>query len=487
MEIKFSSCPLENVEADALVVIGFEGTDAGSLVAPLTDPRVSEMYAGGEFAGKALELLVLHGPPGLKAKRLVLAGGGKREKFGGAEARNLAGAALRFLKSKGMRTVAFDLGPAAAPEMVSAAVEGAVLGDFEPDRYKTDPKKHDKRVDEFTVVGGTQEAAERGRIIGEAQNFARGLVNEPGNLLTPLKLAEAAGIMAVDCGLECEILDEAAMRTLGMGSLLGVSMGSDAPPALIVLRYKPVGGSHGPVADHLGLVGKGVTFDTGGISIKPSESMEKMKYDMAGGAAVIGAMRAISQLKPGIPVTALIPAVENMPSSRAQRPGDIVTSMSGKTVEVLNTDAEGRMILIDAITYAKQLGCTHLVDAATLTGSIVVALGTLRAGAFANDDGFCGKVMSAAKAEGERLWRMPMDEEYLELIKSPFADLQNISNGRAGGSITAAMFLREFVGETPWVHLDIAGMAWLDEAKPYVAKGPTGFGMRTFVQLAVSW
>jgi leucyl aminopeptidase len=274
------------------------------------------------------------------------------------------------------------------------------------------------------------------------------------------------------------------MRQLGMGSLLGVAQGSDEAPALIVVRYQP---SAAPkTSDHLGLVGKGVTFDTGGVSIKPAEGMEKMKYDMAGGAAVLGAMRAIAQLKPSIPVTALVPAVENMVGSRAQRPGDIVKSLSGKTIEVLNTDAEGRLILNDAITYAQRLGCTHLVDAATLTGAIVVALGNVNMGVFANNDELLARVMAASKAEGEKAWHMPLDDDYKDLLKSAFADLANIG-GRWGGAISAAYFLKEFAGETPWVHLDIAGTAWLDEAKPSLAKGPSGVCVRTFTRLAMNW
>jgi leucyl aminopeptidase len=274
------------------------------------------------------------------------------------------------------------------------------------------------------------------------------------------------------------------MRQLGMGSLLGVAQGSDEAPALIVVRYRP--SAPPKTADHLGLVGKGVTFDTGGVSIKPAEGMEKMKYDMAGGAAVLGAMQAIAQLKPAIPVTALVPAVENMVGSRAQRPGDIVTSLSGKTIEVLNTDAEGRLILNDAITYAQQLGCTHLVDAATLTGAIVVALGHVNIGVFTNNDALLARVMTAAKAEGEKAWHMPLDDEYKDLLKSAFADLANIG-GRWGGAISAAYFLKEFAGDTPWVHLDIAGTAWLDEAKPALAKGPSGVCVRTFTRLAMNW
>jgi leucyl aminopeptidase len=268
-----------------------------------------------------------------------------------------------------------------------------------------------------------------------------------------------------------------------MGALLGVAQGSDNPPALIVIRYSPEGAAEGT---HLGLVGKGVTFDSGGISIKPSEGMEKMKYDMGGGAAVLGAMRAIAQLKPPVRVTAFVPTVENMVSGRAQRPGDIVTSMSGKTIEVLNTDAEGRLILADALTYAVRQGCTHLIDAATLTGAIVVALAHIHVGAFTNDDKFLARVMKSASAAGDRLWHMPLDEDYKEYLKSAFADLPNIG-GRWGGAITAAKFLEEFVEEKPWVHLDIAGTAWLDDAKPHLAKGPTGVPVRTFVNLALEF
>ena len=376
----------------------------------------------------------------------------------------------------------------ATPEYVAAAVEGAILGDYEPDQLKTDPKKGDARVDSVSLLVSKSDAAleracERGRILGEAQNFTRDLVNEPGNLLTPTSLADHARAMARQFNLGCEVLDREEMKKIGMGSLLGVAQGSEEPPTFIILRYQPAKPAS---QDHLALVGKGVTFDTGGISIKPSEGMEKMKYDMAGGAAVIGAMRAIAQLKPAVVVTGFIPAVENHVSGRAQRPGDIVTSLNGKTVEVLNTDAEGRLILIDAITYAIRQGCTHLVDAATLTGAIVVALGHHYAGAFTNNEGFFDKLQSAAQAEGERLWKLPLDDDYKDYLKSAFADLPNIG-GRAGGSITAAYFLKEFTEDKPWVHLDIAGTAWLDESKPFLAKGPTGIAVRTFVRLAETW
>jgi len=481
MEVRLERNALAQVEADAVVQVGFEG---GPPEGPCAD-LVKELYDAGEFSGKSSEIAILHRPAGLKAKRLVLVGGGKRDKFDSAELRKLSGAALRSLKAKGLHNMVLVLEePFRSDDFAAAAAEGAILGEMEADRYKTDPKKNDKHMDSFALLGASEAGLARGRILAESQNFSRGLANEPANALTPTLLADRARQMASEVGLDCEVLEQDRMRQLGMGALLGVAQGSAEPPALIVLRYQPAKAPS--TKDHLGLVGKGVTFDTGGISIKPAEGMEKMRYDMSGGAAVLGAMRAIAQLKPAIPVTGIIPAVENMPGSKAQRPGDIVTALSGKTVEVLNTDAEGRLILIDALTYAQRLGCTHLVDAATLTGAIVVALGNINIGAFTNNDDFCKKLLAAAKAEGEKTWQMPMDEEYKELLKSSFADLQNIG-GRSGGSITAAMFIRDFVGDLPWVHLDIAGTAWLDDAKPFMAKGATGVGLRTFVRLAESW
>jgi len=480
MKINLEARPIAEVETDALVLVAFEGGAPEGAA-----DQVKELYDTGEFNGKACDISVLHRPAGFKAKRLVLAGAGKRDKFNASELRKVTGAVLRSLKSKKIRSITLALDVAfRSDEFAAAAVEGAILGDFESDRYKTDPKKSEKRVDSFAVLGGSQAAVDRGRILAEAQNYTRSLANDPPNLLTPMRLAERAREVASEFVLGCEILDQDRMRQLGMGALLGVAQGSAEPPALIVLRYQP---STAPTSkDHLGLVGKGVTFDTGGISIKPAQDMDQMRYDMAGGAAVLGAMRAIAQLKPSIPVTGIIPTVENMPGSRAQRLGDIVTSLSGKTVEVLNTDAEGRLILIDALTYAARLGCTHLVDAATLTGAVVVALGHFYAGAFSNNQPFCDKLLAAAKAEGEKMWQFPLDEDYKKALESEFADLHNIG-GRPGGAITAAMFIKDFVNDIPWVHLDIAGTAWLEDGKPYMVKGATGIGVRTFVQLAQNW
>ncbi len=500
MQIRLETSPIDKLAVDALAVIGFEteeektGTAVASQSRP--DPEITaqagwmaELRANGEFTGKLFETAVLYRPQGTHAKRLVVIGGGKQEKLSTVETRRIAGALVRSLKAKGVRSIALLLEGLNAAEHAEAIAEGAVLGGWEADKYKTDAKKNEKQVDEFAVLTDGAEAhaiqslLERGETIAQAQNLTRDLVNEPPNRLIPETLAQAARDMASQSGLECEVLDENAMRELGMGALLGVAQGSSNSPFLISIKYRP----SLPVGqDHLALIGKGVTFDTGGISIKPADGMEKMKYDMAGAAAVIGAMRAIAHLKPSLPVTGYIPTVENMLNGNAQRPGDIVTSLAGKTIEVLNTDAEGRLILADAITYARRNQATHIVDAATLTGAIGIALGHHNMGAFTNDQQFFDRFHLASKTAGEKAWQMPMDDEYKDYLKSAFADLPNIG-GRHGGSITAAWFLREFADPTPWVHLDIAATAWLDDKKPWLSKGPTGVAVRSFVQLALDW
>jgi leucyl aminopeptidase len=483
METKLLYQPLSEVEADAVAVLLFEDGDT----IPAVKTWLDEMRTSGEFAAKPGETATLHHPQGLKAKRLIAVGGGKKEKFTAASLRKAVGSVVRAAKQKGVKKLAWMLLDQCDGGDAAAAVEGAILGNYEPNMNK--PSSDAKPLESFSLVAPAKSPAldaalARGVILAESQNFARDLGNQPANLMTPTVIAQQAEQIAHDFRLDIEVLDRDRMKQLGMGSLLGVAQGSDEPPVLIVLKYVPATPSKS--TDHLALIGKGVTFDSGGISIKPAQDMEKMKYDMCGAAAVLGAMRAIAQLKPAIPVTAFVPSVENMVSGRAQRPGDIVKSLSGKTIEVLNTDAEGRLILNDAITYAKQLGCTHLVDAATLTGAIVVALGHVHTGAFTNNDAMLARVLSAAKEEGENMWPMPLDDDYRELLKSTYADLANIGP-RWGGAITAAWFLREFAEDTPWVHLDIAGTAWLDESAPNLAKGPTGVCVRTFTQLATSW
>jgi leucyl aminopeptidase len=305
------------------------------------------------------------------------------------------------------------------------------------------------------------------------------LCNEPGNSLTPREFARRSGEIVSDTSLAFEVLDEKEIERLGMGLLLGVARGSHEPPRLMVIRHEPVGAPRGPV---LGLVGKGITFDTGGISIKPADGMERMKDDMAGGAAVVCAMRAISALNAPVRVIGVVPTTENMPGGRAIKPGDVLTSASGKTVEVINTDAEGRLILGDGLWYARKLGATHLVDVATLTGSIVVALGKITSGLFGTPQSWVDTVRSVADRAGDRVWPMPTFDEYFEQIKSEIADLMN-TGGRPAGSVTAALFLKEFAGGLPWAHLDIAGTAWLEEAKPYLPKGPSGVAVRTLAEL----
>jgi leucyl aminopeptidase len=320
----------------------------------------------------------------------------------------------------------------------------------------------------------------RGRLLGECSNLARELANEPGNALTPREFAARATAIASEGGITCEVLDERQIEALGMGMLLGVARGSSEPPRLMVFRYDPPGAPSHPV---LGLVGKGITFDTGGISIKPADGMERMKDDMAGGAAVACAMRAIGLLKAPIRVIGIVPATENMPGGRAIKPGDILKSAEGKTVEVINTDAEGRLVLGDGLWYARKLGATHLVDVATLTGAVVVALGKTTSGVFGTPDQWVTHVTRVANRAGDRVWPMPLFDDYREQLKSDIADMMN-TGGRPAGSITAAMFLKEFSGGLPWVHMDIAGTAWAEESRPYLPKGPSGVAVRTLAELA---
>jgi leucyl aminopeptidase len=450
---------------------------------PAVEHAAKEVIASGEVTGKPFETTLIHRPHGMKAKRLLLIGGGKAKTFGAAEMRRVAGAAVRFLKPRTLRSVAICATETAggAVEGVRSAVEGAIIGNFDSDTYKSDRK--DQSVNDVTIIttadkAVADQAVKEGRIIGESQNYTRVMVNEPSNRLTPTKMAEFAQNMAKEVGIKCEVYGADKIKEMKMGAFWSVAQGSEEPPALIVMTYEPAGAPKNPV---LGLVGKGVTFDTGGISIKPSDGMEKMKYDMAGGAAMIGAMRAIGLLKPKLKVIGIVCATENMPSGKAQKPGDVQVAMSGKTIEIINTDAEGRLVLADGLHYARQLGATHLIDAATLTGACVVALGNVNVGVFANDDAMAKKWGEAHKRAGEKMWRLPLDQEYFESIRSGIADIMN-SGGRWGGAVTAAMFLKEFVADTPWIHLDIAGTAWIDDNKAWIAKGPSGIAVRSIVE-----
>jgi leucyl aminopeptidase len=499
------------LEAELLVVAAADtqtakGSDAKPELAVLTSDSAvksaaAAVLASGEFKGGANETVLMHAPAGLAAKRLLLVGIGNIGKADAHSIRSAVGTAIRFCKPRGIRDVAFALpvsetlpaGPSAR-----AAVEGAVLADYDPDTYRSDRK--DQSVYSFTLaaIAGKDAAAvelafAEGNIIAESQNFARELVNEPGNKLTPTILGQRAAAMAAEYGLKSEVYSTEKLHELKMGAFWSVSQGSAEPPALIVLTYYPEGYDDvtysGPV---LGLVGKGITFDTGGISIKPADKMELMKYDMAGSAAMLGAMAAIARIKPKIKVISVVCSAENMPDGKAQKPGDVQTAMPfkdgepGKTIEIINTDAEGRLVLADGLTYARQLGCTHLIDAATLTGACVVALGPVNAGGFSNDDETYNKFHHALAISGEKVWRLPLGDEYYDQIKSDIADIKN-TGGRWGGAITAAEFLHVFAAETPWIHLDIAGMAWYEDTKPYIAKGPSGFGVRSILEWVRSY
>jgi leucyl aminopeptidase len=484
------------LDAESLVAVVLDQTDAAQkqknkdakpqLQLATSDAAVqaaaADLLASGELTGKPFEINLLHKPAGLKAKRLLLIGGGAAKKFTSYDLRRTAGAAARTLKLRGIRSFAF-IAPAGVPAegAVRAIVEGALVGNFDPDYYRSDRK--DQKIDALTIVttgdqGALEKAADEARVIGESQNFTRDLVNEPSNRMTPTILAERAKKMCQEVGLKCEVYGADKIKEMKMGAFWSVAQGSDEPPALIVMKYEPAGAPEKPV---LGLVGKGITFDTGGISIKPADGMEKMKYDMAGGATMIGAMRAIALLKPKVKVIGIVCATENMPSGKAQKPGDVQIAMSGKSIEIINTDAEGRLVLADGLYYARQLGCTNLVDAATLTGAVVVALGYANAGIFANDDAMYERFHKANGEAGEKMWRLPLDDEYKDNIKSSIADIVN-SGGRWGGAINAAMFLKEFAEDTPWIHLDIAGTAWMEDQKPWIAKGPSGIALRSLVE-----
>ncbi len=490
MKIEFRHEPVAQLPSSVLVAFGFEACPASSGTAErlTSDARglLQELQTTGELSGKAYECTLVHRPAGLAARNLLLVGAGKKEKFNDSQLRRLAGTAVRHLRARGFRDMAWLLDTKEINAgTVQAVVEGSILGDYDADRYRTQ-RNGERRIDRLDLVTGGASASEaekvgleRGRIVAEAQNFTRDLVNEPSNRMTPTLLAQYAQEMAARFGLDCEVLGPQEIRDLKMGAFWAVAQGSDEPPKLIVLRYFPLEAPDSPL---VGLIGKGITFDTGGISIKPSENMHEMKTDMAGGATMLGVMQAIAQLKPRVRVAALIPATENMPSGKAYKPGDVLTSMSGKTIEILNTDAEGRLVLADALTYAKQLGCTVLIDAATLTGAVQIALGQITTGVFGWDKNWVNRVLASAAAAGEKMWELPVDEDYRDLYKSSIADLAN-TGGRYGGAITAAMFVGEFAGDTPWVHLDIAGTRWSNEEKPYLAKGPTGHPVRTLVHL----
>ena len=486
----YSQLPLAGVDVDVVMLPWFEddgGSPGGSAagVDAATGGELTRALGTKELSGRLYEIFVTPiTDSSWKARRLVLVGAGKSADFSGDLARKIAVAAGLAVKQRRAGRAAFVVRAASADdvEVSQAVAEGLTLSEFNVASYKTSDVPPGKPP-AWTVVGGKTDrsaAVARGRLLGECSNLARELANEPGNTLTPREFVRRSEAIVSGTGLSFEVLDEKQIESLGMGMLLGVARGSAEPPRLMVIRHDPPGAPASPV---LGLVGKGITFDTGGISIKPAEGMERMKDDMAGGAAVVCAMRAIAALKAPIKVIGVIPTTENMPGGKALKPGDILKSAEGKTVEVINTDAEGRLILGDGLWYARTLGATHLVDVATLTGAIVTALGKITSGLFGTPDTWADVVRRVANRAGDRVWPLPLFDEYKDQIKSDIADMLN-TGGRPAGSITAALFLKEFTGGLPWVHLDVAGTAWAEESKPYLPKGPSGVAVRTLAELA---
>ncbi|MFC1927055.1 leucyl aminopeptidase [Chloroflexota bacterium] len=494
MDTRVIAGDIAQIEADAIVVNLFEGVEqpggATAAVDKVLDGAIRSLIIRGEIKGKFEEVSVVHTFGKLPARIVAIVGLGKRDDFDVDKIRRVTGQFCRTLRKLNCHKIATILHGAGTGNIgiqasAQAIAEGAILGLYGFSRYKR-PEYED--INEVLIVAREQEkvpilepVVAKGRSIAEATNLARDMGNEPANYMTPSRMGETAKELANKYGLEFKVFDREDMKAMGMGALLGVAGGSSQPPKLIILTYKGDERSE----EALGFLGKGITFDSGGISIKPSEGMGDMKNDMAGAAAVIAALAAIAQLKPKINVTAIVPATENLPSGTALKPGDILKAMNGKTIEVISTDAEGRLILADALSYAVRQGLSPLIDLATLTGACRVALGMSYGGLFGNDQDWIDKVLKAAERTGERMWHMPMPEEYKEQIKSEIADVKNTGN-RYGGAISAALFLAEFVDKIPWVHIDIAGPRLSHKESGYMVKGATGVGVRTLVELALN-
>lgn len=496
MEIKVIAGDITKVETGAIIVGMFEGVEHPdgdlAVIDKTLGGAISQLISQGEIKGKLREVTIIHSLGKLPAARVVVVGLGKKEELSLDRVRMVAGEACRLLQQRGISQAAAvalgagvgGIGPDGAAQAVT---EGALLGSYSFRRHMTKEAEHGelKRLTlveaDKTKLPVLQQGSDKGVVLAEAAKLARDMVNEPANYMTPSNMAEVAASLAKTYGLELEVLEREQMRELGMGALLGVTQGSRQPPKFIVLHYRR--GASAQI--DLALVGKGITFDSGGISIKPSEGMEEMKGDMAGGAAVMAALSAIAQLKLKLNVVAIAPCTENLPSGEALKPGDILTAMNGKTIEIISTDAEGRLILADALSYANKLGAKRIVDVATLTGSCHVALGDECSGVFGNNQELVDRLIAASAVAGELMWQLPLYEQAKEQLRSEVADIKN-TGGKWGGAITAAHFLAEFVGNTPWVHLDIAGTSQSEKDRGYIVKGATGVTVRTLANLALS-
>jgi len=496
MEIKVIVGDITKIEAGAIIVNFFEGMERleGDIatIDKALDGAISRLVSQGEIKGELGEVTIIHSLGKLPAARVVIAGLGKQQELSQDKVRGVVAETCRLLRKKGVdsiATIAQGAGIAGITleRATQAVTEGALLGVYSFRKHITKEAEYGE-IKQLTIVDADEAnlpilkaGYHKGKILAETTSLARDMVNEPANYMTPIHMAEMATRLAETYGLELNILEQEQMQELGMGALLGVARGSQQPPKFIILHYR--GGDSTEI--DVALVGKGITFDSGGISIKPSEKMEEMKGDMAGGAAVIAAMSAVAQLKPKINVMAIVPATENLPSGNALKPGDILTAMNGKTIEVVSTDAEGRLALADALGYARKHNVKFIVDVATLTGACRVALGDVCSGAFGNNQELVDKVIAIGAEAGELMWQMPMYDQYKEQNKSDIADIKNVG-GKYAGAITAAQFLSEFVGDTPWVHLDIAGTDLSDKERGYLVKGATGVPVRTLVNLVLA-
>jgi leucyl aminopeptidase len=467
----------QDADADTVVI----GVLEGEKIHHDVDGILSGLVSAGEAKAKHRHLAVGHAG----GKRWVLVGLGARGQLDGERVRVAAASALGRARELGAKRLCWEVPHKVGPEIAAAIVEGTVLSGYRFDRFKRKPPEEPAGLEALVVSAHDDlgDVVAEAEIVARAVNSARDLQNTPANEMAPRHLADAARELGKLEGVSVEIEGREGLEQLGMGSFACVARGSHEEPALITLRYDPpAGGATGPV---LGLVGKAVTFDTGGISIKPANKMFEMKFDMSGGAAVLGAIEAIAELKLPLRVIAVVGATENMPSGHAVKPGDVVTAANGTTIEVINTDAEGRLVLADCLTHAVNEGAERLVDIATLTGAIITALGNTHAGLFSDDDEWAAAVGAAGSATGEIVWRLPLHADYAKALESDTADVMNVNETRKAGSSVAAQFLQRFTGDVPWAHLDIAGTAW-GAGKPYASKGGSGWGVRLFVELARS-
>lgn len=498
MYIRVKKEDILRISTPALVVNLFEGVKkpggATSVIDKSLEGIITQLIEDGEVTGKKGEITLIHTFGRIGPSRILIAGLGNSSSFDLEVIRRVFADSCRYLRKLGVReisTIAHGAGIGAidAKSVGRSIAEGAILGLYRFNNYLTKNDSSKTDIEEITIVeqDGTkisdlEDGIKTGEVIARATMLARDMVNEPANVMTPIRMAECATKIAEDSGLDIEILGPQDMEERNMGAILGVSKGSHQPPRLIVLKYN---GDPKTPSNNIAFVGKGITFDTGGISIKPAGGMEDMKGDMAGGAAVIAAMGAIGSLRPKINAFGIIAAVENMPGGSAQRPGDVVKSMSGKTIEVINTDAEGRLVLADALYFTQTMGINKIVDVATLTGAMVVALGNVCSGVMGNNQDLIDQLIQSGSSTGERIWQLPMHDEYKEQIKSQVADIKNVGSGRGAGSITAAQFLSEFIEDTSWAHLDIAGTYMNNKDRGYQVKGGSGVPTRSLVALAL--